>query len=239
MNERLAVNRKKRTKGFTLIELLVVISIVSLLISILLPALGQARESARNMKCLNNEKQIGLAVFNYASDYYDWFVPILVDDPRGVAFDRPLPFEFLLFPYLYDGVDRLPPGDLSYSLKTKSLFACPSDDLVRDRVCSYSGNRNAMGVVDFGSGNYTPTVKISSIIHPSSLVCINEYRDYSGSSVRRLFYHAFAHVGDTVAWPSVGDRTFHLNNNNMLFVDGHASSLSPIRAASDDIWVNH
>lgn len=59
---------KSSKKPFTLIELLVVISIISLLISILLPALGSARMAARDMACLSNLKQVGVATFAYAAN---------------------------------------------------------------------------------------------------------------------------------------------------------------------------
>src|SRR4051794_1147522 len=57
-----------RTKaGFTLIELLVVIAIIAVLIALLLPAVQAAREAARRAQCVNNLKQIGLAMHNYQS----------------------------------------------------------------------------------------------------------------------------------------------------------------------------
>ena len=55
----------KRQRGFTLIELLVVIAIIAVLIALLLPAVQAAREAARRAQCLNNLKQVGLAMHNY------------------------------------------------------------------------------------------------------------------------------------------------------------------------------
>jgi len=59
--------KRKNRKAFTLVELLVVIGIIALLLSILIPALGRARDASRTLKCLSNLRQLGLAFQMYAT----------------------------------------------------------------------------------------------------------------------------------------------------------------------------
>lgn len=66
-------SHRPRTAAFTLIELLVVIAIIALLVGILLPALGKARQASRTTICLNNTRQMGIAMALYAQENKDWY----------------------------------------------------------------------------------------------------------------------------------------------------------------------
>ena len=77
---------RARSSGFTLIELLVVVSIIALLVSILLPALGKAREQAKAAVCKSNLRTIGLSETLYAADNNDYLVWSRGDTPNNDGF---------------------------------------------------------------------------------------------------------------------------------------------------------
>ncbi|MDG1875220.1 MAG: DUF1559 domain-containing protein [Mariniblastus sp.] len=97
-----ACRRSIRKRGFTLIELLVVLTIISILIGILLPAVQQVREAARRVNCANQIKQLGLAALSYESGF-GRFPPGVVDDDDDLqdAFHSGLVY---LLPYIEQNV---------------------------------------------------------------------------------------------------------------------------------------
>jgi prepilin-type N-terminal cleavage/methylation domain-containing protein/prepilin-type processing-associated H-X9-DG protein len=130
-------NRLRLDRGFTLIELLVVIAIIGVLVALLLPAVQAAREAARRAQCVNNFKQIGLAIHNYEGThqtlpggYVSTFDALGTDLGPGWGWASmllPRLEQSSLFGALNFSVGIEVPANLTARLTIVSGFLCPSD----------------------------------------------------------------------------------------------------------------
>lgn len=131
--------------AFTLVELLVTIAVIVILISLLLPALNKARETANSMKCISNQKQIGFAALQYAQDNKDWGVPAA----DGTTYQR---WTYFLKPYLYPNVRfvgttqfaNMMQNTASGTWKIYGVFECPSQPLKEGTKAMIHGNHYAL-----------------------------------------------------------------------------------------------
>ena len=137
---------RRVNKGFTLIELLVVISIIALLIGILLPALGAAREAARMSACLSNLKQIGIGGIAYTNDSKG-AVPVGYSeyDSNGswVGYE---PWWMVIRPYVSQS--RVTDANaFTKEHSTSEVLICPSDPTLGGRL---SAGATPAGYTDAG-----------------------------------------------------------------------------------------
>ncbi len=225
---------KSRKNGFTLIELLVVVAIIAVLVSILLPALGRARESARTIQCLSNMRQWGMALLQYANDYNGQF-PRACAGSAGDQYDGSWFSVRTMHQYLPGSYDYKDTGVLS-----GAMFICPTfhSSINPYAYMTYGYNAYLDYIFAATSSIYFAANKVSMpavrfvmgdglAVHTwndNCSVTINNIKEQTQRSA------GFIHAGRVVAQGHYGSDTFDLHSDdsraNMLFMDGHAESIA-------------
>ena len=203
-----------QSRAFTLIELLVVVAVIALLAGILFPVFAQAREKARQVTCLSNARNLGLATLLYTQDYDEQF-PLAA---------YPLPdFSFFTWQDLVD----------TY-LRNKEIWHCPSSQVSRldqagKRKSHYGYNVRYLTTIrpDFSNAGRHHAVSLAAVSSPSETV---------------LFVDAWASIhpswcgddGKFLLPPSAAaahcwgrPNALHAQGCNILWIDGHAQWRRP------------
>jgi len=208
----------KRREGFTLIELLVVVAIIAILAAMLLPALSQAREKARQAVCMNNLKQYGLAFQLYSLDYEGFSTP---DWYSGSA---PLAGSWVkrLIPYMGSPKYIGQSGCNSTNCMSK-IFFCPT--IYKIFPASIYANH-----ASYSSYAYNLRVakrRIDRVRNPSRVAVFVEGRIHTPGHLNRSIGSYPSDWDSTVSVP-------HSGLTNVCFVDGHVESLVPPLGVNKD-----
>lgn len=220
--------------AFTLIELLVVIAIISLLIGILLPSLGSARDSARSIQCLSNLRTLGITIHQFADDHKG----NLPKSSHSAGFNS-LPWAATLYEPItgraFDGTSYTW-DDAGWWDATNSFYRCPHDQ--RESPIEQPGLPFSMPALSYGMNAYfeltlgeidpsrssssrmPPFRKLIASPRPSSTVLMGGLVE--AASRDHIMAHFWRTAGVDPMSEIAADR--HGGTSGYAYLDGHASN---------------
>jgi len=230
---------RKVNKAFTLVELLVVIAIIALLMAILLPGLGRAREQARSIACRNHLKTLALANSIYASLADDWGVPAI--DFTATAASEPFWVANRMF---RRAIGLAKEEDVAGDLKMPKEYLCPTDKLSGRHNISTTEYQNVISYgynfTDWGSDSRDPIawsgnvpvgdkaarVKLMQVKRAGEKLMFIDAGDLWAQKVGADYKTLWDRLGaDLQKYRDVGqwDPVFYRHNEgaNIAFFDGH------------------
>ena len=242
---------KKMKRGFTLIELLVVIAIIAILASMLLPSLNKARDKARTIQCVSNEKQMGSAIYMYTGESDDYFpVNIKGFDSSG----KPQAGDHFVRNMERAGVIKVRFSG-SYVLRG-SVANCPLEPIKAMDGVSYTMAYVSYPINDYmaggqHAGTYTSnrpkiraSMRLNRITRPATRLLLAE-RGFSGRYFNNMANTApgFPHANPDNQLTSDAIKIKPIPASaraNFCFVDGHVETATKQEAYSrllEDEWL--
>jgi prepilin-type N-terminal cleavage/methylation domain-containing protein/prepilin-type processing-associated H-X9-DG protein len=188
---------RRARSAFTLVELLVVIAIIAILSSLLLPALGRGKESAKITQCLNHLRQLGMATFMYG------------DDNNGKV-----PIQFPNEPQKTWGSEL----STNQNLTQYNIFLCPSYP-----PRQFKDWRRTYGIrldppSEYASGECDETLHLARIRTPATYLHLTDTTSRGRGGVKAQQYYYFRVLSENEV------HARHLGGAVGLFLDGHAAN---------------